>query len=100
MPMKTPLVSTLSGKLSQKATSWGIAFALISGVGALSQSAFAADELSSIEEVVVTGSRIKRPGAVSTSPIMSISMEDIQFQQETEIEQILRQLPSTTPGDG
>jgi iron complex outermembrane receptor protein len=100
MPMKTPLVSTLSGKLSQKATSWGIAFALISGVGALSQSAFAADELSSIEEVVVTGSRIKRPGAVSTSPIMSIDMEDIQFQQETEIEQILRQLPSTTPGDG
>jgi outer membrane receptor protein involved in Fe transport len=98
--MKTPLASTLTGKLSQKATSWGIAFALISGVGALSQSAYAADELSSIEEVVVTGSRIKRPGAVSTSPIMSIDLEEIQFQQETEVEQILRQLPSTIPGDG
>jgi outer membrane receptor protein involved in Fe transport len=99
--MKTPLVSTLKGKLSQKATSWGVAFALISGVGILpSQSVYAADELSGIEEVVVTGSRIKRPGAVSTSPIMSIELEEIQFQQETEVEQILRNLPSTIPGDG
>jgi outer membrane receptor protein involved in Fe transport len=53
-----------------------------------------------VEKISVTGSRIRRPGAVSTSPIMSMSEEDITFLQEPEVEKIIRLLPGTTPGDG
>ena len=62
--------------------------------------ATAADSESVIEEVVVTGTRIKRPGHVSSSPIQSIDALEIKLKQEVEIEKILRDLTSTIPGDG
>ena len=52
-----------------------------------------------MEEVVVTGSRIRRPGLTSSSPITSVEAEEIEFSQEVELEKILRDLPSTIPGD-
>jgi outer membrane receptor protein involved in Fe transport len=52
-----------------------------------------------IEEVVVTGSRIKTPGLESASPITSIGADEIKLQQTSEVEQVLRFLPSTIPGD-
>lgn len=60
--------------------------------------AFAADE-SMMEEVVVTGTRIKVPGVTSSSPIYSVDAEEIALQQEPEVEKILRLLPITIPGD-
>lgn len=57
------------------------------------------DEALSVEEVVVTGTRIKAPGLVSASPVYSIDSEDIAVQQEPEVEKILRLLPITLPGD-
>src|SRR5262245_60214019 len=53
-----------------------------------------------IEELVITGTRIKQPGVVSSSPIYSIGAEEIERQQEPEIEKILRLLPITVPSDG
>lgn len=53
-----------------------------------------------IEEVIVTGSRIKRIGLVSTSPIISLDAEELALQQEPEVERILRDLPITIPADG
>lgn len=53
-----------------------------------------------IERISVTGSRIRRPGAVSTSPIFSMDAEELGYLQEPEIEKIIRILPGTTPGDG
>src|SRR5688572_17539400 len=53
-----------------------------------------------VEELVVTGTRIRQPGVVSSSPIYSIGAEEIQRQQEPEIERILRLLPITVPSDG
>ncbi|WP_340676989.1 TonB-dependent receptor [Paraglaciecola sp.] len=53
-----------------------------------------------IEKIAVTGSRIRRPGAVSTSPIFSMNAEEISFFQEPEVERMLKVLPSTIPGDG
>ena len=53
-----------------------------------------------VEEVVVTGTRIRAPGIVSSSQISSISSDEILLQQEPEIEKILRDLPITIPGDG
>jgi outer membrane receptor protein involved in Fe transport len=53
-----------------------------------------------LEEVIVTGTRIRQPGVVSSSPIYSIGAEEIGRQQEPEIEKILRLLPITVPSDG
>ena len=52
------------------------------------------------DEVVVTGTRIRQPGVVSSSPIYSIGEDEIQRQQEPEVEKILRLLPITAPSDG
>src|SRR5688572_28838079 len=53
-----------------------------------------------LEELVVTGTRIRQPGVVSSSPIYSIGAEEIERQQEPELEKILRLLPVTAPSDG
>ena len=53
-----------------------------------------------IEVIAVTGSRIRQIGAESVSPIISIGEKELAFQQEPEVEQILRNLPATIPGDG
>src|SRR5688572_3716949 len=53
-----------------------------------------------VEELVVTGTRIRQPGVVSSSPIYSIGAEEIERQQEPELEKILRLLPVTAPSDG
>src|SRR6185503_9356170 len=52
------------------------------------------------EELVITGTRIRQPGVVSSSPIYSIGADEIQRQQEPELEKILRLLPITAPSDG
>ncbi len=52
------------------------------------------------EVIQITGSRIKQPGMVSASPILTISGDEIEFQQEAEIESIIRSLPAVIPGDG
>jgi len=53
-----------------------------------------------VDEVLVTGTRIRQPGVVSSSPIYSIGAEEIERQQEPELEKILRLLPVTAPSDG
>ena len=53
-----------------------------------------------VERIAVTGSRIRRPGAVSASPIVSMDAQEIEMLQTPQIEEVLRNLPSTIPGDG
>jgi outer membrane receptor protein involved in Fe transport len=53
-----------------------------------------------IEEVIVTGSRIKNPNVISASPVMTIGIEEISLSQTPNIERIFRDLPITIPGDG
>jgi len=52
------------------------------------------------DQIVVTGTRIRQPGVVSSSPIYSIGAEELERQQEPELEKILRLLPVTAPSDG
>jgi len=87
-------------KLNTRASSWSRAFALAAGVVSAGVAISASAEEKMLEEVVVTGTRITAPGIVSSSPIMSISNEEISFQQELEVEKILRGLTVTVPGDG
>ena len=70
------------------------------GATALSGAALAQEENLALEEVVITGSRITVPGVVSSSPITSVSSEEIKFQQQVSVERVLRNLPSTIPADG
>ncbi|MEX0964050.1 MAG: TonB-dependent receptor plug domain-containing protein [Pseudohongiellaceae bacterium] len=87
-------------KLNQKASAWSMAFAAIATAASIGTAPTVYGQEQAVETVIVTGSRIRRPGLNSSSPITTLSTEDIEFAQEVEVEQILRNLPSTIPGDG
>jgi iron complex outermembrane recepter protein len=53
--------------------------------------AFAADQ--TIQEVVVTGSRIAQPNLETTSPVTQVTAEDVITQGVTKIEDLVNQLP-------
>ena len=53
-----------------------------------------------IEEVIVTGSRIRNPNVVAASPVTTIGLDEINLKQTPNIERIFRDLPITIPGDG
>jgi iron complex outermembrane recepter protein len=73
--------------------------ALMAGQASAQPAQTASSELV-LEEIVVTGTRIQRPGLTSSSPIASIDAAQIAIQQQPEVEKILRILPITLPGDG
>jgi outer membrane receptor protein involved in Fe transport len=53
------------------------------------------DEANEIEEIVVTGSRIKRRNLISTSPVTQVDSEEFLFQGVTRVEDLLNDLPQT-----
>lgn len=59
----------------------------------------AADE-TTIQEVVVTGSRIASPNMTSISPVTAISREDIAATGKVRVEDILNQLPQAMAAQG
>jgi len=78
-----------------------MAFSAISTVGAIGVSLPAlAQTAEPLEELVITGSRIRRPGLVSSSPITSLGTLMIEQQQEVSIEKVIRDMPFSIPGDG
>jgi len=56
------------------------------------------DEAASLDEVVVTGSRIKRPDYLGNSPITSVSAEQITLTGTVNTESLLNTLPQVIPG--
>lgn len=52
-------------------------------------------EADAVEEIVVTGSRIKKRNLVSTSPVSQIDSEEFLFQGVTRVEDLLNDLPQT-----
>ncbi|MBL8645514.1 MAG: TonB-dependent receptor plug domain-containing protein, partial [Rhodospirillaceae bacterium] len=76
---------------------------LLSGaVMAIALPAFAQQQAADdkLEEIVVTGSRIKTEGLVANSPITTISAEEIAFSQPVAAEEIIKQLPAVVPSIG
>src|SRR5690348_5056515 len=59
----------------------------------------AAEEPAKLEEVVVTGSRIASPNAISTSPVQVLNTADILATGKTDISDILYQLPQILNND-
>ncbi|GJI88127.1 TonB-dependent receptor [Rugamonas sp. R1(2021)] len=53
-----------------------------------------------IESVQVTGTRITAPGTTSTSPISSISAEEIKSSQPVAVEEFIKGLPAAVPSIG
>jgi len=53
-----------------------------------------------IDEVVVTGTRIRTPGLVSNSPITTVDQVEISLRQPIAVEDFLRQLPASSPSIG
>lgn len=51
------------------------------------------DEDTAVEEIVVTGSRIKKSNLVSTSPVTQIDSQELDFQGITRVEDLLNNLP-------
>lgn len=95
----------LSKSKLSKSIQHALLFGATSTVLFMSNSAIAQDENvstaeASVERISVTGSRISRPGAVSASPISSMGAEEISMMQTPQIEDVLRSLPGTVPGDG
>lgn len=74
-------------------------FAGTTAVAAVSMPAQAADE-TTIQEVVVTGSRIASPNMTSISPVTAISSEDIASTGKVRVEDILNQLPQAMAAQG
>ena len=53
-----------------------------------------------VEEIVVTGSRIKTKGLVANSPVTTISAEEIGLSQAVSAEEIIKMLPAVVPSLG
>jgi iron complex outermembrane recepter protein len=85
----------------QQSRSILLASTIIAGASAL---AFAAPAMAqdtgpaTIDDVVVTGSRIVRQDYVANSPISTVTSEQIEARGDVNVEQILNQLPQVVPG--
>ena len=53
-----------------------------------------------VEQIFVTGTRIKTPGAISNSPISSVSAEEIKLSQPVAVEEFIKLLPAAVPAIG
>lgn len=74
------------------------AFAAVFSGAALAQET-ATTPSSGEDEIIVTGSRIPRPGFTSNSPISTISEAELDLQQPVDVEQVLRTLPQFSSGN-
>jgi outer membrane receptor protein involved in Fe transport len=74
---------------------------MLVGMTAMMHNAVAQDAApQKIESVQVTGTRITTPGTTSTSPITSISAEEIKQSQPVAVEEFIKALPASVPSIG
>lgn len=85
------------GSLFQLAVAVGVAASPSSQLSAQDETAKVEKEVV-IEEIVVTGSRIKRSNINAPTPIMSLGAQDIEASGNIELSRIVRELPSVYEG--
>ncbi|HKR33484.1 MAG TPA: TonB-dependent receptor [Steroidobacteraceae bacterium] len=68
-----------------------VRFALLTSAAAAAVPAYSADQ--TIQEIVVTGSRIAQPNLETSSPVTQVTSEDVVTQGVTKIEDLINQLP-------
>ncbi|MCF6215290.1 MAG: TonB-dependent receptor [Emcibacter sp.] len=79
------------------------AFAIAAMLPLSIQASYAAEDAAAeedliLEEVTVTGSRIKRKDLTSASPIAVVNADEFKFSGTINVEQVLNALPQTVPG--
>lgn len=76
----------------------GAAFVAVAAFAAGSDAAWAAAsaDATSVEEVVVTGTNIKRPNLVAASPLTVVDDKEIKLQGATTVESVINRLPQFT----
>lgn len=72
----------------------------LSAIAAASTTGVQAQDQESLEVVTVTGSRISNPNLESISPVSSITAEDILASGQTNIEDVINQLPQLLSAQG
>lgn len=72
--------------------------ALVMGPGAVSTALAQGQEAQQLEEVIVTGSRIRDINVISSSQVTTIEIEDISDRGITRVEDYLNDLPQISPG--
>ena len=89
----------MSKRLGLTRRSWIVALsaALVLPSGAIAQTSD--DDALSLEEVVVTGSRIKRSDTSSISPITVLTEEDLAMSGNLTLENFIQDMPSVNGGD-
>ena len=70
-----------------------VSAALGLGTAAVMPSVAFAQEDQLVEEVVITGSRIQKANLVSSSPVTQIDAQEIKFQGNVRVEDMMRNLP-------
>jgi iron complex outermembrane recepter protein len=70
-----------------------VATGVLAATGLVSGAAIAADAAAELEEVVVTGSRIANPNALSSSPILGVTAQDLRSTGIVDIGNLVDQLP-------
>ena len=83
--------------MNNKASNWSLALALAAGIGATGNAlpVLADDDEGMLEEVVVTGSRIRRSNADAPTPMTVLGRAEIQGIGTTNIGELLARLPSS-----
>ncbi len=74
----------------------GLAAAPLASAQTTAQAPAGAEEASTVDAVVVTGSRIKRPNLVSASPMTVVGGDEVKLQGATSIDSVLNRLPQFT----
>jgi outer membrane receptor protein involved in Fe transport len=85
----------------EQAVRWALASSAVVATGvAGAQTAPSTAGAATVEEVVVTGSRIATPNAVSISPVIAVNPEVLQQAGTTRVEDLLNSLPQVFAAQG
>ncbi len=77
-----------------------ISMAALLSLGAGAALPALAQDAQTLERVEITGTRLKTVGETSSSPVATVSKEDIQISQPVAVEELVRGLPSSYPALG
>ncbi|MBC6981186.1 TonB-dependent siderophore receptor [Caulobacter sp. 17J80-11] len=88
---------TVRGRLLASTMICGAAFAAFAAAPAYAQDA--ASDQSTVDEVVVTGSRIVRQDFTEISPVTTVGQEQLEMTATLSVETLLNELPQVIPGN-
>jgi len=77
-----------------------IGAAMVAASSMMAAPAMAQDQDDVVDDIVVTGSRIRQPGFAASSPVTSVGAEEIALDQPFSVEELIKDLPVALPAIG